>query len=732
MADTRLRIKSALLPIRAESGKLILPDGIGSQIENMYLTAEGTLRSVWGPTPYVPNYLVYPSISYSSVRGVFHTTLGANGEKDILLIQDGNKILRHQGWNAGSTTPASIWQTIIGPTTAALCAADIGFDERPRFPTQFVATPNGIVIIPSGDSPRAFFFDGQSCLPLGYPSSPPPPVGWSPKSADGEWFNHTGVTMGIPNDLSGTVPDAGSSPKTFGRGRVGSIALDATAAGDGARVMKSTYRGAVQWLDMWGNLSPISGRSGPVVLPPVRATQVANLEPDDFLRQIHWDSIEPGPRGTIGRIFCRTKDEIHSGTLDLFEMPAYAEDGFLSPATIPDNVTESLPDNTPDSWLLRSPPAAVPVQPFRLYTLAFGRGWAANFTDSPGKLHPSMPGRWGTFLENEEIYPDPRGDQITGMIQVTEGLLVFTETTTFLITVSYAGEGFQSRTIHPRVGCSAPSSLAMTPDGMAIWLGREGFYGYANGKVGLISDPISNEVRHFNKARIVQAVAAVDVEEQKYRCWVPYKGSRTNNVCWQFDSEGWTRRTDVEAAGVCVTRDHRRYMIAGGKANEKGAASSTEGVWVLDHQAASSGTTHVFTPAARDSFIRTAWLRAPSSDKKASPTTVYLWLRETESGTLNVEVERDWRGEVTQTPTAPLSPPDDAPPYWTATSLGAVDADGNPITWKRRRPFWTRVDIYVPSAETFRLKITHTGSWEFLGMAFDEIPHPDTFRSFPK
>ncbi len=714
MADVRRRFKSEILPIRVESSRLILPEDVGARVDNMYLTEEGTLRSVWGPVPYVPDYgSGYPT--YTNMKGVFHARVGNDGERDLLITQDNDKIRVFEGWNAATGTP---WRNLIAPGgTAAKFNADFGSDDKPRFPCQFESTPNGVVIIPSGESSRAFFYDGDAVLPLGYASSPSVPVGLSPKSADDDWYNHTGVTMAV----GGTVPS------TFGQGRVGSVALDAVGTAQSGRINKGSYRAAVQWLDRWGNLSPLSGRSGPVIIPAVDADAIAATTgtADDNLHQIMWTSIQPGPDGTVGRILCRTQDEINSGTTKLFEVPAYVEHGFLSPATLPDNVTFSFPDNVADGWLVREPVEPVAVSPFKLYTLAFGRGWAANFDGDPGKLHPTMPGRWGTFLENEEIYPDPRGAEITGLCQVPEGLLVFTENTTFLVTVSYGGDGFQTRTIHPSVGCVAPSSIGMMPDGTAMWLGREGFFGYQGGQIALLSGDIDREVRSFNRSRLLQAVAAVDVREGKYRCWVAANGSQQNNVCWQYDASGWTQRDDVEAAGVCVTQDHRHYMIAVGRAQESGQ-SPTEGVWLLDHQVQS------WVPTPRASMVQTSWLRAPYSQTRGSPLTVYLWLREMESGTINVEVERDWRAEVTQTATAPLHPADDFPPFWTTDNLGGVDADGDFLTWKHRRPYWTRVDIFVPSAEVFRLKITHTGAWEFIGMSFDETPHPDTFRSAPK
>ncbi len=165
MADTRFRQKSDVLPIRVESGQLVLPDTIGSKIENMFLTEEGTLRSVWGPAPYVPNYgSGYPT--YSTMKGVFHARLGPEGEREILLIQEGNVVEVFEGWEAGSATPDDVWDILIGPTGTADYQSDIGFDEKPRFPCQFESTPNGIVIIPSGESSRAFFYDGRATLPL--------------------------------------------------------------------------------------------------------------------------------------------------------------------------------------------------------------------------------------------------------------------------------------------------------------------------------------------------------------------------------------------------------------------------------------------------------------------------------------------------------------------------------------------------------------------------------------
>jgi len=546
---------------------------------------------------------------------------------------------------------------------------------------------------------------------------------------------HGSITGGFAGvDLTGPLV---TMPYIYGRSRLGSV--DGSAVNEDAigRVLGASYRAAVQWVDRWGNLSPLSGRSSAVQFPAIPPADAAvHGEPfvgkgesaSDYLYQTFWDDIAPGPDGTIGRIVCRTHDELNASTLKLYELPIYAQDGFLSVATVPDNITQGMPDNIPDSWLIREPFRPVAVTPFKLYKLGFGRGWAANFSDDPGRIHPSMPGRWGTFLEGDEIYPDPRGAEVTGICQVPEGMLVFTENTTFLVVISYGGEGFQTQTIHPTIGCVAPSSVATLPNGVAVWLGREGFYGYHKGEVSLISEEIRDEIKRLTRSRLLQSTAAVDVREEKYRCWVPANGSLRNNICYEYDGTGWTRRTDVEAADVCVTQDHRSYMIAGGRATQAvgGGASVQEGVWLLDHQV------NTWTPLDQPGIVQTSWLRAPYSKGRGSPMTVYLWFRETETGTLNIEVERDWRAGVIQTATATLHASEDPPPFWNTATYGGDDAQGDPLAWRKRRPYWTRADISVPSAEVFRLTITHTGAWEFIGLAFDEVPRDDSFRSEPK
>ena len=665
----------------------------------MYPTEEGTLRSVWGPSPYVPNYgNGWPS-------GTLGVRIWGGGHmvrwdgKELLVAQWGNTIRVFRGWKAGASTAGDIWHPLVGPTGAAGGPPDIEGDfepdDKPRFPPQFEATPAGFVIIPRGNSSRPFFYDGLVIGPLGYDRAPGPPVGWGPR------------TDTDPND-AGYHHDGANVTANFKFSRLGTVTTEGMVDGGSstttvrATLLRGSYRCALQWIDT-----------------------AASKTADDLPKQVAWCSLQNGPAGTVGKILLRTKDELHSGTLDLFEIPANAGEGSLAFATIPDNVTDFFPDNVPDSWLTRTGEDVVPVLPFKLYKVAFGHGFAANYEDDPGLLRWSLPGRWGTFPRYNWKYPDPKGAGITGMHAVAGGLLVFTEESTFLVSANFGGgPEFAFETLHSAIGCVAPSSIQTMASGATVWLGVQGFFQYKGGSITLVSTEIDRHVRDFNRGRMLEAVAVVDIRTRAYRCWVATAGSLRNDQCWEFNGQGWRRRSDMaDVSGVFTSMDHRDYVFATGRAVKSGG-SAREAVWLLDHE------NQAWPPESREAVIETSWLRAFRSEKRGSPMVVHFWFRETESTTLSFEVHRDWRIGATQTVTVQLNPTDDVPPFWGSTPLGGDDSDGDPITWKRRRPYWVRgsADISARGAEVFKLRIAHTGDWDFVGLSFDEVPHEDDFR----
>ena len=88
-----------------------------------------------------------------------------------------------------------------------------------------------------------------------------------------------------------------------------------------------------------------------------------------------------------------------------------------------------------------------------------------------------------------------------------------------------------------------------------------------------------------------------------------------------------------------------------------------------------------------------------------------MWLRETRDAEIAITVKRDWRSPVVEKTTTKMYSGEDAPAFYDQTPLGTTGAK-----FVDRRPYWTRAQIYVPSNETFKITISGTGLWEFVGM----------------
>lgn len=688
MADLR-REQTGPLILRVESGAILTPETVAGRVENFVSTEEGTLRSIAGPCPYLPSisgqsppsgHKIFTTLD--RMHGVFCADL-PNG-RELLLVHSGDTIYEFEG----STRS---FRPLIGPAGELVVDASILDDEAPRHPTQFELTPGGVVIIPQGT--RAYIYDGVVCIPLGYDRAPGPPQGSGPQ---------TDSNASAASEVSYNV-DGTTLPYAFLNGRIGTLRAEVASTTAQAIVEEGSYRAAVQWIDYFGNLSPQSGRSAPVRIPLERAQNGGTEKGSEYLKQLAWSGIEPGRQGTIGRLLLRTKDELHSGTLQLFVVPPHAVDGTHAIATLPDNVSQTYCDNAGDSWLISPALDVVPVPKMTLAKMAFGRLFAVE----GNRVAWSMPGRYGTFLAGDELNPDPNGAAITGLHPVPGGLLCFTESSIYRIEPNDTGDGFRSATVDPAKGCVAPNSIKTMPDGSTVWLGREGFYRFDGKAIDLISKPIAKRLRYLNIARRMQACAVVDPKTGEYRCWVPMDGSRVNQVCWVFNGTGWKRRTEIaSAADACVSKDYRQLVLVAGRATNS-SASTTNNVWVIDRE------NIAWIPATRNAVLETAWVGAMSQEERRSAWRVRLWLRETSSGTFTVEQFRDWReSALTDNESGALYTSEDTPSFWGTTVLGTA-AGGK---WRDRRPFWKKVDIFIPSCEVYKLRFSTSGDMEIIAV----------------
>lgn len=705
---------TGILPLRTESGQILSPAEVAAEIQNFEITSEGTLRTVRGPTPVYPDYGDEFSHTYGNLHGVFHALL-KQGKRDVLLAHYGDKVYVYDGWDQSS--PSKPWRILIGNTSGSPpgISADLSDDTSPQFPTQFELVSNGIVIMPQGTY-RAYFYDGDVCVELGYPEAPSAPYAYGPDS--------TSTTLAdMSGDDNGGFDITGARMQTFfGRGRLGTVGTEYNEDGEPETVLRAgQYAYAYRWVDRWGNLSPLSARSNVVSWRKESAVDFSGTVSgtttiaDARLKQLALTNVEAGPDKTIGRDVYRTRDLISSGTAAMFKI-VNSSGGAVSSnfATMPDNISTMFPDNNPDSWLVLPPVETDPMPAVRFGRMAFGRMWY-NPSDDPSSLIATLPGRWGTPEQFEVIYPDPSGGSLTGAWATQGGLLVFTQTSTYLVLPFDSGPGFRSSTLDASKGCVAPSSIANLPDGTVMWLGREGFYLYNGKEIMLASEGIRLMTERINQGRALQACAVVDPTTREYRCWVAIDGSTENNFCFIWDGIGWRRRDGENLSSVCVTRDYRSLVIGGGKVN------GTNGVFVLDRDS------EAFNTPVRTSVVESTWLEWPRSKDRKSPLILYLFLREASSSTLQVEVFRDWRktNPVYTTTETSLISPEDSPPLWGST---AWDQTTIPNQWVKRRPYWSRVDIYVPSCETYKVRISTTNRVEFIALSVDEIPRTQRSR----
>lgn len=757
------------------STNLITPDHVLSEVVNMMPTLDGGLVNAAYPEAIinddsggVPSGPAEPPDNTIPVYGTCHSVFHAcirSGERDILLLHTGNHIWELTGWTrtyGSGTTDA--WSILVAPSgTTAPLNADLQFPGSGDFPDQYVATPTGIIILPAGGP--VMFYDGDVILPLGYPEAPGPPIGHGPGSSANQFFPNNAKPFFGVNDTGYTMDGLDGHPPSkmfpvWKGGRVGTIDTpgDVTVlAESGKEELKSQvmgyllpglFRSRCQYIDLWGNLSPLSGWSNNVEFkrqPAMRMNlsggtySLTWVHADLARKQVAWE-YPVGPDGTIGRLGTRTKDMLNSGDVDDYVLP---RDAMVTPgafATLPDNVTGMYPDNIPDAWLVQKPLDVAPFPQCRLAEMCFGRVFYANVYGDEGALFWSEIGRWGTVLKTSKMYPDPSGAEITCIRRYGDGLFCFTENTIFRVVSNDSGDGYKPVPTTSTIGTIAPSSVRLHRNGMLVFLGSDGnFYGFDGESVrSLWSDQKRRSV-YFNRGIMRKAVAEFDEYTGEYKCWVSTVGGNVSTVvndrCYAFDGAVWRWYTTVAASGVCVTRDQRKHMIVAGYDR-----SNVPGVWLADFRGGAVDTSaatydpefpenFIYKDSTASAWIKTGWITSTSNERK-SVFTVYLRLRETgQPSTANriaVKVRKNYRADVVDTHyidasynkvDATFNASAINPTLWGTGTWGGTGA-----TWRRRRPFFVKVDINVQMAESFQLEFYFAHKTEILGFYFDEKP----------
>tara|TARA_R100000700_G_scaffold41111_2_gene59805 strand:+ start:11484 stop:13841 length:2358 start_codon:yes stop_codon:yes gene_type:complete len=776
MARDETRTRSPTLLLRGESGRYLSAVDVAEKIENFVATPEGTLRSVQGPCRLMPHRNTFTRLinvntgesssvwevkdygDYGPMHGIHHCLL-MNGTRDVLLVHTKAQIRVFRGYRASDP-----WSVLVGPKgSGAEYEYPLTNDTRPQFPTQFESTSQGVLIVPQNYQ-RAFFYDGEKVLPLGYDRPPSPPIPNGPKSENGgEGTDETKINN--KGFAVSRMPAGYTMNWRYGYGRIGTIA-PSIDIDEGNYLLDGKWQYAVQWIDAFGNMSPVSNRSNSVKVDRQLAPDTSSgLHGSDRLKKwFNVSGIASGRKGTVGRILYRTRDIENSGTMKLFQVPGNVGFGtFGLFATLPDNRTTSFVDNNADGFLVLEEEDLLSVPNFQLCRVAFGRMFIGNLREEPGAIMYSLPNKFGTFPRVGKMYPDPSGGEITGLWAGSKGLLVFTQSSMFLVMPNDSGEGFKTQPLNQSVGCVAPSSLANLPDNSTMWLGREGFYrGSSDGSVSLVSTPIDRTINKINWGYAKGACAIYDSHSKEYRCWVPINGNTENNLCLIFDGENWRTRRTEKAVAACVTKDERKLGLIAGVAPQRefralgsrgssvyldleadSAPTTERGVFVLDHAnddfAGDENINHV---------IETGWIDYQRSDKRKTTKSIYLGLRERFLNAAKITVYRDYREEPAvyiDEENAHTFKDEDRPAFWTYSqgstdtathpgTLGAIgsepvdpnyrDFDGNrrPQRVVKPRPYWKKIDVEVGSCETYKIRIETPWPVEFIGLIIEEEP----------
>ena len=580
-----------------ESGQIYAPASLAWRIENLQLTSEGTLRSIRGPVPLIPDYGAgYP---YGArVQSVYHARL-QNGTRDVTLIRAGGTLYAQAGWDRGLETLV----TGLSPDASA------------KYPDVYVEI--GGKIIWSNGIDRPYIYDGFVIKTLGYEQ--------------------------IPSSFSTLGPGAGDNPAFTNRSgyvHPGDIGLvgDFFDVQSGA-LLDARWSYYVQFEDIFGDRSPLSPASNvsvrqelsaglywmnydnyPETIDPITGLPaytaplgLLSVAVDDLTRQFSLSGLPFGTRETVARIIYRT--EANSST------PKFL-------CRIPDRFTRMWPDNAPDASLGFEAVDQVVTPKFHIACSYQGR--LAVFDGT--RIRVSEPGLPGTFRRDLYIDIEAEGAEPTALASFGNYLYAFTQSTVFRIELD--AEGLRKQPVFGAAGAVGPGTVVATDQGTLVWMSQKNWYAMGQDETVVpIADAEAPLFSRLNSSKLSRAVAAYNPNTREYLCAVPDAGASGNSLIMAWDGRGWRRQSlGITVTALCVTRDWRKYLLASGRVIN----SSENNVWVLDREA------HGYVPPAKTYRYRSAWIRRdPTGRLRFNMDTVYVGVVEASSRPVTWSLWRD-------------------------------------------------------------------------------------------
>jgi len=461
------------------------------------------------------------------VLGLAHLEL-AGGANQITLIRYGDKLGRHQGWTR----------------SVQVLESGLTYDLGQPYPDSMVAI-NGRVCWSNGvDAP--LLIDGvttygRQVIRLGFDRAPAAPTVLYP---------------------SGGASSSQSVPNYAGYAHVGGIGTVQSYDGEDGALLAGAWGYRVQWEDPFGNLSPASAEATAALR--LQSTGYLVNSSADYERLNHLDSmtrqfclrgIDPGEEHVGAIRVYRTTDKLHT------------DGAYYLLARLTGREAFGLPDGESDGLLSAGPTLVEldPVTPYRVACEFQGRLVAANFNDNPGMIRLSEPGFPGTWPRTARVIPDAGGAAVTGLAATAGGLLAFTANSIFQVEAT--GDVVTSRPLIGGVGCVAPATLAVLPNGDLIWMAMDGVYTLSGGVPARVSDPIRQTYARLPSSYLGRAVGAVDPRTGVYVLAVCTGSSPLPDQLLLYDvrTGGWS---ESDAGGRRITAlaaapGHARHLLMG-------------------------------------------------------------------------------------------------------------------------------------------------------------------------
>lgn len=125
------------------------------------------------------------------------------------------------------------------------------------------------------------------------------------------------------------------------------------------------------------------------------------------------------------------------------------------------------------------------------------------------------------------LYPDKK---LIGLLSIQGRLILMYRDFIVAIDGVINSQNYSVSTIYDKGGCVSHNTIKKIQNS-AFWLGEQGIFAFEGGYVRLLSERIKNIIKTINKEYIHKSFAVIDLDQNKYKLWVPTRSATEVNLC---------------------------------------------------------------------------------------------------------------------------------------------------------------------------------------------------------